>query len=103
MLVEIIDGEVGHRGHSSLCETGISLIETCLTDHADLTLLLSRHLQGVAHTGHSRADNKKIVLVYHKAYLLFLSCHQPRTEQHQHCSNGLIPCQDILSDGNGHQ
>ena len=67
VLIEVVDFQVGHRGHAALGERGVGLLEQGLAYHAHLALVSPCYLQGVTHTGHSCADNQKIVLENHVA------------------------------------
>ena len=80
VLLEIVDSQIGHRGHTTLCERSVGLVKACLTDKAYASPLLSilrrivrrtewrqrtSHLQGVAHAGHACSDNQKVILIDH--------------------------------------
>ena len=41
VLLEIVDSQIGHRGHTTLCERSVSLVEACLADKAYASPLLS--------------------------------------------------------------
>ena len=63
MFVEGIHLHVRHTGHTALGKACIRLVERSFADHTHLTLLGTRHFQGIAHTGHTSSDNQKVVLV----------------------------------------
>jgi len=65
VLVEVVQLQVCHTGHTSLRKRGVRLVEGSLTDQTHTTFLLTRHLQGIAHTGHTSTDNEEIILVNH--------------------------------------
>ena len=65
VFVEVVELEVGHRGHTALSKRCVGLVERSLANHADLAFLGPGHLQGIAHAGHSGTDDEEIVFVNH--------------------------------------
>mgnify|MGYP000699677751 CR=1 FL=1 len=51
VLVEVVHGQIGHRGDASLCKIRVGLFHSGLTDEGYRPLF--RHFQGEAHTGYS--------------------------------------------------
>ena len=66
VFLEIVYGEIGHRGDTTLRKTRVGLVELGLTDEAHLSFLRPGHFQGVAHTGYSAADDEEVILIYHR-------------------------------------
>ena len=64
VLLEVVHGQVGHRGDASLCEVCIGLLHACLADEGHRTFM--RHFQRETHPGYARADDEEIELSYHK-------------------------------------
>ena len=65
VLVEVVHFHVCHRCYATLGKRRVGLFKPRFADHADSSLVRSGYFQGVAHAGHSRADNQKVVFVNH--------------------------------------
>ena len=83
VLVEVIDFQIGHRGHATLCERGVGFVERCLANHAYFALFSSCHFQRVAHASHSCADDEKIIFFYHGVLFLRFSDYKSNVFQLQ--------------------
>ena len=67
MLLEVVNGHIGHRGDASLCKIGVGLFETGFADERHFAFV--GHFQGKTHSRNARTDNQKIVFVYHTLFL----------------------------------
>ena len=65
VLVEVVEFEVGHRGHTSLCKRCVRLVERGFTDHTHSALVGPCHFQGIAHACHAGTDHEKVIFVHH--------------------------------------
>ena len=66
VFVEVVYFEVRYRSHSALCKIGVSLVEGCLADKTNLTLVFAGYFQRIAHSCYASADNQKVVFINHK-------------------------------------
>ena len=68
VFLKVVNSQVRHAGHTTLCKRRIGLVEACLTDDADRAFMGSGHLQCVAHTSHTGTDDKEIILIDHNFF-----------------------------------
>ena len=69
VLFKVVHFQVGHGSHAALSQVGVGLFHFGLAHEGDSSRLC--HLEGKAHTGHTRADNEVIIFAYHNlSYLL---------------------------------
>ena len=57
MLLEIVYLKVGDACYAALRKLGVGLVESCLADETNFSLMRPCYLQGVAHAGYSGTDN----------------------------------------------
>ena len=57
VLLEIVYLKVGDACYAALRKLGVGLVESCLADETNFTLMRPCYLQGVAHAGYSGTDN----------------------------------------------
>ena len=65
MLLEIDYLKVCDTCHTALRKLRVGLVESCLADETNFTLMRPCYLQGVAHAGNTGADNQKVVFENH--------------------------------------
>ena len=73
MLLEVVQLEVSHTGHSTLRILGVSLVQRGFADDAHLAFFSPCNLEGVAHSGYTCSDNEKVVLINHIGLYFFVS------------------------------
>ena len=69
VLVEGVELQIRHRGHTTLSKRGVSLVKRCLANQTYLTFLGAGYFQSITHAGYASTDNQEIVLVNHVFYI----------------------------------
>ena len=57
VFVEIVHFQVGHAGHTTLCERCVGLVERGLAYHAHLAFLGTCYFKGITHASHTGTDD----------------------------------------------
>ena len=65
MFLEIVHGEVSHRGDAALCFGRVGLVEGSLAAESNFVLVGARHFERKTHSGYTAADDEEVVFFCH--------------------------------------